>query len=149
MILNFLLQIRHLNLENDGTSLGQPLPLIKVFFRRHVNPTLLRSCNLNGCYWIDAQTLGPFLIKCTNLIELHLAETKLSLRDIVSGILPKCSKITKLSFTLTIGKWASFSRHLGDQKLPTLCRLKSVEIIVSDANFEKKSHLNEAISFLR
>jgi len=135
-------------LENDGSSLGQSLPLLKFFFRSQVNPSLLRSCNLKGCYWIDAKTLKTFLVKCTNLEGLHVAETKLSIRDIVMGILPKCIKVTKLSFTLIIGDWSSYSLRLGNRKLPTLCRLKSVEIIVADPNHQK-SQLKETIAFLR
>ncbi len=148
MHFNGLLLIRHLNLENGGTSLGQSLPLVKLFFNRHVNPSLLRCCNLNGCYWINVQMLRTFLVKCRNLEGLHVAETNLSIGDIVADILPKCSKVTKLSFTLKIGDWISFSVHLGKRKQPTLCRLKSVEIIVGDSN-ESKSQLSETILFLR
>ena len=148
MTLNCLPLIRHLNLENGVSSLGQSLPLLKLFFRSHVNPSLLRSCNLNGCYWIHFQTLGAFLVKCVNLEGLHVAETNLSIRHIVTGILRKCSKVTKLSFTLKIGDWISCAKHLSNHKQPALCRLKSVEIVVQDSK-DRKSQLYETMLFLR
>jgi len=135
-------------LENGDSSLGKSLPLVSSFFDSHLNPSLLSSCNLNGCYWITVPTLKTFLIRCIDLEELHVAETNLSIRDLVIDILPKCSKVTKLSFTLRIGNWLLSAAHLGNQKQPTLCRLKSVEIIVADPN-DSNTRLSETIAFLR
>jgi len=78
------------------------------------------------------------------LEELHVLETKLSISEMVVNILPKCTKVTKLSFTLKIGDWLSFAALLGNRKQPTLCRLKSVEVIVAD-----NCLLFETINFLQ
>ena len=122
-----------MNLKLHFSSLGKSLPLVSSFFKSHVNPSLLCSCNLNGCYWISASTLKSLLIKCCNLEELHVADTKLVISEMVTDILPKCPKVIKLSFTLKIGDWLSFAAHLGNRKQPTLCRLKSVELFVADS----------------
>ncbi len=137
--------IRHLDLENINSFLGKSLPLDSSFFKNHLNPALLRSCNLNGCYWISSSTLKSFLIKCRNLKELNIAETKLTISEIVADILPKCSKVTKLSFTLKEGDWLSFAAHLGKRKKPTLCRLKSVEMMVDNGTWT----LYEILHFLQ
>jgi len=134
IIFNFIFHKRHLNLENRNSSLGKSLPIVNSFFRSHVNPSLLRSCNLNGCYWISASTLKSLLIKCSQLEELRVAETMLTIREIVAVILLKCSKVTKLSFSLKAGGWLSFDARPSKQKHPSLCRLKSVEMIVADSS---------------
>jgi len=109
-----------------------------------LNPALLRSCNFNGCYWISAITLKTCLTKCPNLEELQVLETKLTIKDIGAEILPICSKVTSLSFTLNKGDWTSFVAVGNNrQLLRNLNRLISIEMIVAD-----RCNLYETLYFL-
>ncbi len=125
---------RHLNFENTNLSLGKSASHLSTFFEEHLNQALLRSCNFNGCYWIPADTLKSFLIKCPNLVELHVAETELSISNIGIDLLPICPKITKISFTLYEGDWATFFDHTKTKSrlLKNLKRLLSIELIASN-----------------
>lgn len=134
-----------MDLENSQLfSLGKSLPVTASFFKNHLNPSILISCNLNGCYWIPSSTLKSFLVRCTNLEKLHVAETELSIEDIVSVILPKCKKVTSLSFTLRSGDWFSISAHLSKRKKQFLCQLKSVEMMVAHSR-----QFAEVLNFLQ
>ena len=79
-----------------------------------VDPNMLTECNFNNCYWIPANLLKPFLIKCPNLEALFVAETQITINHLMSHILPQCSKVTKLSFTLSRGDWRHAKRHVSE-----------------------------------
>jgi len=49
---------------------------------------------------MDLGVLEAFLAKCHNLEKLEVAETGLTINQIVTQILPDCSKVTSLSFTM-------------------------------------------------
>lgn len=112
---------RFLNFENTNFSLGKSASQLTTFFEQHLNPSLLRLCNFNGCYWISADTLIAFLSNCPILVELYVAETELSIKKIGVDILPICPKVTNLSFTLTGGIGLPSLLAQRRTKLPASC----------------------------
>jgi len=114
--------------------LGISVSQLGTFIKEHLNPSLIRSCNFNGFYWLPADTLFSFISYFPNLVELHVAETELSIVDIGVNILPIYRKITKLSFTLHEGDWAAFfaKTRTKTKLLKNLKRLLSIEIIASN-----------------
>ena len=133
LILNFY--SRYLNFENKHSSLCKSASQLSTFFEEHLNPSLLRSCNFNGCYWIPADTLKSFLIKCPKLQELHVVETELTLRDIGVDILPICSKVFNLSFSLKSSSDTSSFYAVAETKPQLLRNLKKVlilELVLAD-----------------
>jgi len=126
---------RYLNFENRHSSLGKSYSQLSIFFEEHLNLSLLRSCNFNGCYWIPADTLKSFFIKCPKLQELHVAETELTLRDIGVDILPICSKVYNLSFSLKTAADTLSFYAVAETKPQLLRNLKKVlilELVLAD-----------------
>ena len=91
-----------------------------------MDTSLLKTVNLNGVYWMDLGVLEAFLAKCHNLEKLEVAETGLTINQIVTQILPDCSKVTSLSFTMK--DW-QYDDSMEDKALK---KLLSVEIITNN-----------------
>ncbi len=113
--------------DNGLLSISGPTAaLLYNFLRNDLNPSLLKSVKLNGVYWMDLNVLQTFLTKCHNLEKLEVAETGLTINQIVTQILPDCSKVTSLSFTMK--DW-QYDVSMDDKALK---KLLSVEIITNN-----------------
>lgn len=142
---NYDLIYSHLNFENshsNGLSAGNSatIPLLHQFFTNHRNPNLLRSCDFTGCYWLNQGILGPFLMQCSKLEKLFVAETSFTIDQIVANIFPHCTKITSISFTMRKNDWTCDDPEL----LQSLEKLLSVEVVM-----ENGSIFSELLDFLQ
>lgn len=134
--------ISQLNLAIGISSLsgGNSAVPLRSFLTHYMNPSLLKTCNLNGWYWIKPVILETFLMKCHNLQKLYLAETRLTMNQIVANILPHCPRVMSLSFTMRRHDWCCEDPKL----LQALTKLQSVEVIM-----ENGCILSELLNFLQ
>jgi len=72
---------------------------LKMYFNNYINPLTLTSLDASSCYWLPATLLSDCITKMSNLEELSIEDTKLSLIHL-SRIFGACRKIIKLSFTI-------------------------------------------------
>jgi len=68
---------------------------------------VLTSFDASHCYWLPADTLTTAIIQMTNLEELKVEDTKISLGHLPQ-VFEACQKISQLGFTLAeknLGKY--------------------------------------------
>lgn len=71
----------------------------KMYFINYINPLTITSLDASSCYWLPAKLLCDCISKMSNLEELCIEDTKLSLIHL-PRIFGACRKILKLSFTI-------------------------------------------------
>ena len=69
------------------------------FFQQHIDPSHLSLFDASHCYWLPADSLVHCITKMTNLKELNIQDTNISLLHLPQ-IFKACNSIMKLSFTL-------------------------------------------------
>ena len=72
----------------------------KQFFQQHITASVLTLFDASHCYWLPADTLVTAIIQMTNLEELKVEDTKISLGHLPQ-VFQACQKISQLGFTLT------------------------------------------------
>lgn len=76
-----------------------PCLALETFLTQNIEATILKECNFNNCYWIPSDLLKSFIVKCTNIETLGIAETQLDSKDLPL-IFSTCKKVTELSISL-------------------------------------------------
>ncbi len=96
---------------------------------------------------MDLDVLEDFLAQCNNLEKLEVAETGLTIKRMLSHILPHCPSVTSLSFSLRPSDKSTedYKMSYGDPTLhegvQILKNLRTVEIIT--LNCHCFLHLNK------
>ena len=69
------------------------------FFKEHINPKSITTFDASHTYWLPPEVLLHSIVQMTNLEELCVHDTKISISHL-SKIFENCPKLAKLTFTL-------------------------------------------------
>ncbi len=75
-----------------------------MFFQRHIVPTSVTVFDAAHCYWPTSNLLCAAVAQMTQLEELFIHGTKVSLMDL-PRLFQACGSLLKLSFTLGDPNW--------------------------------------------
>ncbi len=112
------------------------------FFDHHILPDLVRSINLNSCYWLPPQLLYDAIVQMKALEDLSIRDTKVP-PPMLAEMLNNCPKITKLDFSFRYEKdWKNYhpKNALGDSLSRNLNRIKCLKILACADNVTEYRH---------
>ena len=79
------------------------------FFQQRINPSLLTTFDASSCYWLPISVLCHSIKQMSNLEELFIHDTKISLSNLPE-LFEACQKIVKFSLTLSENNLDQYKR---------------------------------------
>lgn len=90
-----------------------------TFIRHWISPELITSFDVSHCYWLSAEFLLNTISSMSQLNELSIQDTKLSLSHL-SKIFESCDHIVKIGISLVEDNWNNFEFDLGSNLSTTI-----------------------------
>ena len=84
-------------------------------FIGNITPSAVTTFDASNCYWLPADILCEAITRMSNLEELFIHDTKISLTHLL-GIFEACEKIRKISFSLVEANLDSYQKSIIGRK---------------------------------